>query len=64
MDIFEYNGEKYTRRNKKWVDSRSFVVHDGLQRELNDKFVDSLDIESMSAAEAIEYGDKKHIGKK
>jgi len=58
VDILEYNGETYTRRNKKWVDSRNLVVHSGLQRELDERFIDSLDIDSMSARDAIEYGDK------
>ena len=35
METIEYEGEIYTRRNSKWVDSRNLVVYEMLHRILN-----------------------------
>ena len=56
--VIIYEGETYTRRNDKWVDAHNFVVHEGLQRDLNKEYVKQLDPALLSLEVCIEQGDK------
>ena len=58
MATIEYNGEVYTRANTKWVDSRKFVVYDGLQNILNQLYLKTLDYSNYSIDELLAEGDK------
>lgn len=56
-EILEYNGEQYTRRNGKWVDSRCMVVCDITQNELNKLFAEKLDPKTLTVDQCIAEGD-------
>ena len=58
MDILVFEGQTYTRRNEKWVDSRHMVVHEGLQKDLNREYAKQLDPSDLSLEECIEHGDR------
>jgi len=49
LDTLEYNGEVYTRRNAKWVDSRNLVVYENLQKSLNHLYLEKLDYQDYKA---------------
>lgn len=58
MDTLIYEGNTYTRRNDKWVDSCGFIVYEGLQRDLNKVFAQQLDPSLLSLDDCISHGDK------
>ena len=43
-----YNGKIYTRNDSKWIDRDYMVVHETLQRELNQLYLKTLDLSSHS----------------
>ena len=53
----EYEGEQYTRRSGKWVDSRCTVVCENLQKELNKLFAETLDLKMLTVEKCIAEGD-------
>ena len=53
-----YNGKTYTRNNSKWIDRDYMVVHETLQRELNQLYLKTLDLSSYSLKDLISEGDK------
>lgn len=53
-----YNGRKYTRNNSKWVDRDCMVVHEALQKELNQQYLKTLDLSSYTLKELVSEGDK------
>ena len=58
MDTLEYNGEVYTRRNAKWVDSRNLAVCENLQKFLNHLYLEKLDYSKYTVDELVAEGDK------
>ena len=58
MDKLEYNGEVYTRRNAKWVDSRNLIVYENLQKFLNRLYLEKLDYSKYTVEELVAEGDK------
>ena len=58
MDKIEYQGEVYTRRGSKWVDTRNFVAYEGLQKILNAIYIKNLDSTSYSVEELVKEGDR------
>ena len=53
-----YKGKTYTRNNSKWVDKDCMVVHESLQRELNQIYLQTTDFSSYELKELIDEGDK------
>lgn len=53
-----YKGKTYTRNNSKWVDKDCMVVHETLQRELNQIYLQTTDFSSYGLKELIDEGDK------
>lgn len=53
-----HNGKTYTRNNSKWVDADFMVVHEALQRQLNQIYFQSIDFSSYSLYDLISEGDK------
>ena len=58
MDVLQYEGKEYTRRNKNWVDKDHFVVCTSLQDKLNKLYFETLDISDLTLAELIKTGDQ------
>lgn len=58
MEKIEYNGEVYMRTQSKWVDSRHLVVHESLQKTLNEMYLKTLDYSSYTVEELVKEGDK------
>ena len=58
MDILEYNGKMYKRQGQKWSDMDGCIVYDILQVELNAKYIETIDLPSLTLQEIIEHGDK------
>ena len=58
METIEYNGEIYSRRNAKWTDSRNLVVHEMLQRFLNQLYLEQLDYSKYTINDLVAEGDK------
>ena len=53
MDVLIFEGNTYTRRNEKWVDSRNMVVHEGLQKDLNREYAKQLDPAKLSLSGSL-----------
>ena len=53
-----YNRKTYTRNDSKWIDRDYMVVHETLQRELNQLYLKTLDLSSYSLKDLISEGDK------
>ena len=53
-----YNGKTYRRNNSKWVDRDCMVVHEALQRELNQMYLQTMDFSSYSVKDLVAEGDK------
>ena len=53
-----YNGKKYLRFKKEWMDSTYCIVNDSLQRKLNIQWSRQENIEDMTFDELIKAGDK------
>ena len=53
-----YKGKTYTRNNSKWIDRNYMVVHENLQRELNQIYLHTLDFSSYATKDLIDEGDK------
>ena len=58
MDTIEYNGQTYTRRHSKWIDSDNLAVCESLQKTLNRIYLESTDLSSYSVEDLIAEGDK------
>lgn len=58
MDILEFEGKTYTRRNGKWVDSKGFIVCLSLQQDLNKKHAKTVDPSKLSLEDCVSEGDK------
>ena len=58
MDTLVFEGQTYTRRNEKWVDSRSMVAPEGLQKDLNREYAKRLDPMTLSLEDCVEHGDR------
>ncbi len=58
MDVLVFEGKTYTRRNEKWVDSRSMVAPEGLQKDLNREFAKQIDPTALSLEECVVHGDR------
>lgn len=58
MDKLEYQGKTYFRFDSKWTNSKYIVVHEELQKELNESYINSLDLSSYSTSMLIREGDK------
>ena len=58
MDTIEYNGQIYTRRHSKWLDSGNLAVCEALQKTLNYRYLETVDISSYSLEELLAEGDK------
>lgn len=58
MEKLEYNGKIYKRQGQKWSDMDGCIVHEILQRELNAKYIETIDLNSLTIQEVIEQGDK------
>ncbi len=42
VETIEYEGNRYSRRDGKWVDSRGTIVCENLQKDLNRKFAENI----------------------
>lgn len=51
-------GKRYKTNNSKWIDSDCMVVHEALQRELNEIYLHTLDLSSYGVKDLIDEGDK------
>lgn len=58
MEAFEFEGETYTGRNEKWVDSRGYVVCESLQKDLNAEYANMVNPDDLSLQDCIAEGDK------
>lgn len=58
MDTLVFEGQTYTRRSEKWVDSRSMVAPEGLQKDLNREFAKQLNPALLSLEECVAHGDR------
>ena len=58
MDTIEYNGQTYTRRHSKWLDSGNLAVCESLQKTLNHIYIESTDLSSYSVEDLVAEGDK------
>ena len=58
MDILEYKGNIYRRYSAKWCDDRNLIVHEMLQKELNNEYAKTLDISEWDVRSLITEGDK------
>ena len=57
-ETITYNGKTYYRRGEKWEDEMHIIVHETLQRNLNDAYSESLDLSKLSYSELIKEADK------
>ena len=57
MIEIEYKGEKYKRIDGRWVDTYFVVTTMPIQRELNQLYVDSIDVSLLDIATLIKEGD-------
>lgn len=58
MDVLVFEGQTYTRRNEKWVDSRNLIVPEGIQKDLNREYAKQLDPATLSVEECVAHGDR------
>ncbi len=57
VETIEYEGNRYSRRDGKWVDSRGTIVCENLQKDLNRKFAENIDPKELPLAQCIAEGD-------
>ncbi len=57
-ETIKYNGKTYYRRGEKWEDEMHIIVHETLQRELNDAYSESQDLSNLSYSELVKEADK------
>lgn len=57
MEKIDYRGATYSYIGGKWVDSKFFVVCDSMQRELNESYVQKIDLEKLELNEIIKLAD-------
>lgn len=57
-ETITYNGKTYYRRGEKWEDEMHIIVHETLQRNLNDAYSESLDLSKLSYSELVKEADK------
>ena len=58
MDKLEYEGQIYYRTTAKWTDDRHLVVHESLQRKLNQLYLEAADTFAYSVEDLLREGDK------
>ena len=61
MDTLVYKGETYKRYSAKWCDDRNLIVHEMLQKELNNEHTKTLDISEWDIKSLIAEGDRYKI---
>ena len=58
MEQIVYEGESYRRVNSKWVDSSNLVACESIQKILNRRYLETLDVSSYSIEELVAEGDR------